>query len=530
MDTQSLSKESMAPKEAPTIQSKGNAPFGEPIVVHNGQELLQKLSSNKHFLLMPGGDYDLYQMDGSVNPTFIDGVFEKLENIIIEGQGEAQVDFFTESSANSVLNLVGCSNITLKNLNLGYDFISRYIDCNVPVLELDDCKNITLENCTLSGGAGGISAFRVDGLKCTNVVIKDCTEKIFILQKTQNALFNHCEFINKKEELLHLFNAHNIKFENSRLEGYVVDYPNILWDDDIMLINHPSDGTAYVIKEEQFESVRLKNVTVAGKSVLKELEALHPSVKPELNLWYDEFSGDLYVECLMNYSSALQENEYLPQIEQAKQIISQRAYVFGNVYVRLSWPGNEEGIESDYEGVIRISDTDTDIFRLMNDNRAYLSSDEALRILKAWWPPLLTIYGNKAVNEVLDISYMGIFVEYGEPYYHFSVSSDYGYYADFGGGYSVHAVDGSIHTRFDLNNFAKLKWATKEQIEAVLAYIMSQGIEIAEDAAYRAYSLSGDSDEIAFVILMNDYAGSDYFIKYENDNLLVEPYAQWTSP
>jgi len=96
--------------------------------------------------------------------------------------------------------------------------------------------------------------------------------------------------------------------------------------------------------------------------------------------------------------------------------------------------------------------------------------------------------------------------------------------------YSVHAVDGSIHTRFDLNNFAKLKWATKEQIEAVLAYIMSQGIEIAEDAAYRAYSLSGDSDEIAFVILMNDYAGSDYFIKYENDNLLVEPYAQWTSP
>lgn len=92
----------------------------ETIVVHNARELMENLGSNKHFLLAPDGDYDLCNIDETSPSGYSQDRLSKLENVIIEGQGEAQVDFLTDSLLNSVLYLAECKNITLKNYGHPY--------------------------------------------------------------------------------------------------------------------------------------------------------------------------------------------------------------------------------------------------------------------------------------------------------------------------------------------------------------------------------------------------------------------------
>ncbi len=518
MDAGSIKDVSPSPTETPS--SHPDVLEIETITVHNARELVENLGSNKHFMLVPGGDYDLNKIDDSRSPYFIDGELEGLENVIIEGQGEDQVDFFTDAYDCSVLYLKNCENITFKNLNLGHEPMVVYESCLGAVLILYDNRNITLEDCTLFGcGTSGIEAYEVKGLSCKDVVIKDCSFYVLYLSETEEAFFSNCEFINKTNQSIQLQSSTDITIENSRLVGEMTEYPNIM-DGDKALLNQPSDGASYSIKEQKGENIRLVNVTVTGKTILKELEALHPSVKVELTSGNDELSGARYVDCDLKYSSALEESEYLPQIEQVRQVILTKDSSYDIVYVTLEWPGNDMPIRSGYDGSIWLGSAYTDIARVMNDHRKYLSEEEAKTILEAWCPPLFTNEGDQ-VSEVLTFLHYNTVISEGDPYYALSISSDYGEY-QFGSDFKVNAVDGSIYTIFDGYGYARVQTATEEQIQAVLEYIKSHEEEISRDTVFRAYCVEED-----YIIFNNEFTYTSYLIKKENGKLVAEPYQEW---
>lgn len=498
----------------------------ESIIVHNARELIQQLGSNKHFLLVPGGDYDLNSIDDNLNPHHFDGALKDLKNVIIEGQGEERVDFVTGDPYENVLYLKNCENITIRNLNLGHELMNLYDYCKGSVMFLLDNRKITLENCTLFGsGSIGIEAERVSGLNCNNVVIKECTSYIVYFNQIHDALFSNCEFISKGIQPLDIIDSQNITIENSRLTGIISNYPNVL-ENDKELLSLPHNGESHTVDEQISSNIRMANVTVTGKALIKELETLYPSVKADV-IYYEEpeLGGLPALDCILRYPSAPKESEYLSQIEQAKRMILAKEGIDGQmyVYISLQWPDTDDDVLLSFDGTIWLGNNYTDIANVMNDQRKYLSKEDARALLESWWPPLVNNKSKKIVKENVSFNHEDVAIFNGVPYYVIDVDSDYGEY-EFGQRMKVNAVDGSIHMFFDGDQYAPVQPATQGQVNAVMEYIRSEE-GLSEDYVYRAYAVKGEYGTC--LIFMNRFTNTRYTIKTVNGKLVAEPYSEW---
>ena len=239
------------------------------ITVNNAQELASQIASNTHIKLMPGS-YDLNSVDRSYYTFYFNGSFKYLENVIIEGIGEGQVDFLTESAESEVLRITNSKNITLKNLNLGHKPPVRSGYCEDGVISLSGCDGITIDNCTLFGcGTIGIYANNVSNLVCTNSTIRDCAEDLVCLVNSRDVLFQDCTFKSRDFEEIMLYEVSNISMVNCSLIGEKTYYPNILFNGK-PIISEPIDGREYIVNDLWHEEYKLKNIAVSGKEYYKE--------------------------------------------------------------------------------------------------------------------------------------------------------------------------------------------------------------------------------------------------------------------
>ena len=375
-----------------TPDTNGKPPFedtaiisadGETITVHNANELLYYLESNKHFLLM-SGDYDIYKTQ------FIEGydyTFKDLNNITLEGVGEEQIDFITNDIDRDVLSAENCKGITLINLYLGH--VPRVeTKCSGSVLFINNCQGFTIKNCTLFGcGEYGIMGFDNSNLIAKDSTILDCAEDLVYLSNSKRILFNNCYFYNRENERLSFNDCQTVEFNDCELIGELRSYPPIYANRESVL-QYPSNGKTYRINERVYEWGTLTNVNIGGYTAQGEitdrLNDIKQGVSVQLHRQDDEFSEyeRSYLYCSLMYNKPLLEAEYLKTINEAISVIKE--YFQEEIILSIDWPeGTSSELQKSSEGVW-INCPYSSLENIFQDGRKYLTADEAKDIFLEW--------------------------------------------------------------------------------------------------------------------------------------------------
>ncbi len=515
------SEEPVSLAESPRIQDSAIiSEDGKTITVHNAKELINHMAPDRHFILMPGGDYDLYSLDPSINPQYFEYGLKNLRNVTIEGFGSQQVNFFTVYGGDDVLTISNCENIILKNLNLGHDPLPVYAYCSGAVLVIQDSTDIQIDQCTMFGcGTVGIVAKNATELTCSNSVIRNCTVNVMELSNTK-ALFENCSFINNTDEAIRLYGQQDVIIRNCRLEGILSGYPPILLED-VSLIDKPNDGEEYMIRSQQYRGIRLEDILVVGQSIIHELEAIHKNVTAAINTGVDAMTDRTTISCTLTYKEPLDDAEYLPQIEAARKVISKNSKKDDIIYVLLSWPGISNSIRTTYYGSVWLWDSYKDIGRVMGDRRQYMTLDEATTLLKEWMPPLRRLDDMTVVEEALDFLLYNTVITDHEAYYVIQIFS-VGDGSEFVDTFNVNAATGAVSTWFDGDEYAEVEWASQGQTLAVISYLKEHSYRIPEDGTFRSFMVNKD-----YMLFATDFAELTFKLSEADGFISVEPYHEW---
>jgi hypothetical protein len=156
---------------------------GLPIyTVKNYLELQSALGSNREIELLPG-DYN------PVNFNKGHIAYNYLQNLTLKGMpdsGQKYVSFATSSGLDTVMTFNTCSDIVIKNLDVGH---TEVVECFGDVISISNCKNIIIDNCRLFGsGKNGLVTKNTEKVNVTNSLIEDCSSATLLIQGKNNFL------------------------------------------------------------------------------------------------------------------------------------------------------------------------------------------------------------------------------------------------------------------------------------------------------------------------------------------------------
>lgn len=198
--------------------------------VHNAEELLSAMGSDRTILLYPG-NYDLaatghYKENSGENMKdaphyrvrylgYIPSLqFYDLANVKIIGMPEknkTMVDFTTEDMGATVLAFENCTNLEIANLNIGH---VPAAGCEGDVLNISNSTNVNIENCILYGsGVKGLVAHNTRNVRVLETKITDCSEKLMDLNECHDFSFIGSEF-SAKHVGMDYSDCSGITFEN----------------------------------------------------------------------------------------------------------------------------------------------------------------------------------------------------------------------------------------------------------------------------------------------------------------------------
>lgn len=490
---------------------------GKTITVHNAYELLYHMASDKHFLLMPG-DYNVY------NTHFVEPykpVLKSLENVIIEGVGNQQVEFLTSYIDCDVLYIENCKNITLKNLYLGHSPKVEY-ECEGSVLFLIRCQELTIESCTLFGcGAYGILGHEISNMLIQNSSFLDCEVNLAEIYDSKNIVIENSSFYNNEDESVEFERCRNIALRNCEFTGEFSPYPSLIFNGND-LIEYPSDGNTHVISFKEYSWGMLENVSVTGDKWFREasekITALYEDLTVNFSKGTDQYHESTYIIFSVNYKESLPESEYLKQINEVLSIAGE--YFKENIIiaVELDWPGDPDpDIYHSYGNKTIIHTAFNSFDSIMQDGRQYLSVDEARGLLFDWLPPVIDRIDMKPrYEENIEIKFINASIDGSDAYYLFEISNmdNIMFVLD------VNAVNGSISDWFDGNDHAPVSHADIRHIQAVMDLLEEEGIDIADDVNWRAYIVNKN-----YLILVSSQGDSiGPFMLFEKEGKL---WAEW---
>jgi Right handed beta helix region len=186
------------------------------VTVKNAEQLVRAIHSNTVIKLLPGG-YDLHKK-AYKSANLQEGCISHINNLTIEGIRKTQIKFTTADVLATVISFKNCKQITLRNLNIGH--APPQDGCQGNVVEIADSSKIVIENCTFFGcGIQGLSIHNVTDLTCRKSVIKECSQSIMGMGKSQNVVFENCIFKDNKESVIYTGESHKILFKNCKIIG-----------------------------------------------------------------------------------------------------------------------------------------------------------------------------------------------------------------------------------------------------------------------------------------------------------------------
>lgn len=462
---------------------------GKTITVHNAGELLYHMASDKRFLLMPG-DYNVYDT-GFVEPY--KPVLNNLQNVVIEGVGDQQIEFLTSYTDYDVLYLENCRNITLKNLYLGHSPKVEY-ECAGSVLFLIKCQGLVIENCTIFGcGEYGILAHGISNMLIRDSSFLDCKVNLAEIYDSESIVMENCSFQNNEDESVQFERCRNIAFRNCEFLGELTPYPSLRVDGSD-IIEYPSDGNMHAVSVMEFPWGVLENVSFTGEKWFREasgkIKDLYKGISVDFRKGSDQYYESTYIIFSLNYEEPLPEYEYLKQINGVLSIA--REYFKENtiIAVELDWPGGPDpDIYHSYSNKTIIHTVYNSLENIMQDGRSYLSIDEARDLLSDWLPPVINSVDMKPRNEEnIEITLINASIDGSDAYYLFEISNeDHIMFV-----LNVNAINGIISDWFDGVDYVEVGHAGADQIRAVLDYLAEEEIELADDVNWRAYIINKD--------------------------------------
>jgi hypothetical protein len=105
----------------------------------------------------------------------------------------------------------------LENIDAGHG--PEKGDCTGGVLNFSNSYNININNSVLFGsGIEGITAEKVNNLKCSKTIIRGCSYGIMTLNNCSDIEFNDCEFSDNKEfDLINLADCIDVTFTKCKI-------------------------------------------------------------------------------------------------------------------------------------------------------------------------------------------------------------------------------------------------------------------------------------------------------------------------
>ena len=199
----------------------------QEVTVGNAEEFVKAIGPDKKIVLKPG-TYNLTEAANKIISANIkwdktyDGYRLELigvDNLTIQGDGDKPVDIVAEPRYSEIFTLLGCNNITFKNIRAGHTIIPDNYECNAGVLYIQDSQKINILDSILYGcGAEGIFASNVTDLSMKNSVIEKCNLRIMDLINCRNFTFDNSKFRNCKFESMFMFsNLENVVFSNCEI-------------------------------------------------------------------------------------------------------------------------------------------------------------------------------------------------------------------------------------------------------------------------------------------------------------------------
>ena len=183
--------------------------------------------------------------------------------------------------------------------------------------------------------------------------------------------------------------------------------------------------------------------------IKKEIEQLYTGLIANISIRYDEISNQKVVDCLLTYPTDIKPEKYVSQLTQAKSIISSYETDKSSlIVVTIHCPS--------YKGDIITLGRDDTLFlfqnldklnKILNNNKSYLSFNDASKTLDNWLKPL----DASSKTKFLNLRIVGQNV-----YYMYSASL---FRRDL---FFVNASDGSISLLFDGEEYVPVKYATQK--------------------------------------------------------------------
>ncbi len=335
--------------------------------------------------------------------------------------------FLTQELSRPVLSFSNCETISLINLYIGHEPKVSYSTCMGEVLYLENCSDVSIKDATLFGcGTIGIRAMEVDGLTCEDIIIEECSDEIMTIYNSNDIFFYRCEFISKSSEDLRIYESENIEFKFCDLRGKWSNPPQIYYDSVNVYESNPEDKLTQVIDYIDGE-IKLTNATFWGNEMLIEIQLLYENMDVKLDHGYMEVSGDLASFCTLTYHNVLDTTTIINHREQVKAMIEQYYEDEERQYrIILNQYSNDLHIYDGgvYEYDINVNGGFIDPNLLLNDNKAYISVEEARKIVIEAYPTKYRVLDWKVEDEGVrehDAAYTRMFVGRGVPYYVFSI-------------------------------------------------------------------------------------------------------------
>lgn len=298
---------------------------GETVTVHNANELVHHMASNKTFILMPG-DYDMSGIDNRLNVEYFSWAFQNLENVKIQGSSDERLEVITYDMYYEVMSFTNCKNIHLENLYLGHEPMIKEYTCSGNVLYLNNVDGITIDNCDLFGcGVHAIYGWDINNLICNDSIFRDCSEDLIYIDSADVVEFNRCKFISRQSEHVMLSECSNVVFNDCTFEGFFAGYPNI-YVNYSGIITEANDGIKHVIDTYADGIVTINNTSFIGENKLDSLNEQIGTLLGDYNaaasIYFDELEWQqyIYVEGIMNNIESA--TQLIPTVDRIRAAVS----------------------------------------------------------------------------------------------------------------------------------------------------------------------------------------------------------------
>ena len=243
--------------------------------------------------------------------------------------------------------------------------------------------------------------------------------------------------------------------------------------------------------------------------IKKEIEQLYTGLIAKISIRYDEISNQKVVDCLLTYPTDIKPEKYVSQLTQAKSIISSYETDKSSLIVVtihcLSYKGDIITLGRD-DTLFLFQNLDK-LNKILNNNKSYLSLNDATKSLNNWLKPLDA--GSK-------IKFLNLRIVGQNVYYMYSASL---FRRDL---FFGNASDGSISLLFDGEEYVPVKYATQKQIDAVLSFLNSQNNNYKLDKV-KALLINNE-----YVDLLTNEVYAPFLLKESNGKAIVEPYEEYT--